>query len=513
MTKFYQNSEMTYVHNRYTEENVFIGRTPKTILIPTYEENKQRLPQVVWENHASAIECYDAAWKLAFSNLHNPTEESRFVSPYIDAAFNDCIFMWDSCFMLMFGKFGSRVFPFQNTLDNFYALQHKDGFISREIDEKDGTEKFTHYDPCSTGPNILPWCEYEYYKITGDKKRIAEVFPPLLAYHQWMKEYRTWRDGTYWSTGWGCGMDNSPRLMANSNLDIRRFSNGHMVWVDACMQQLISCNILIEMGEICVRGEETAELKREKKHLISVLNDKLWDEETAFYYDLWDNGELNMAKTIGSYWALLADVVPANRMERFIAHLENENEFNRPNRIPTLSADNEYYADGGDYWCGSVWAPTNYMVLKGLSRNGYHRLAFDIAKTAVANTVKTYEQTGTIWENYAPEYAGKGSDAKSDFVGWSGLFPISMLIEYVFGLELKAEKNEIVWHINLTDTFGVKQLPFGKDGVVSLLCNHRENAAERPQITVTSNVAFTLTVEWNGQTETVNVTEKGEHLL
>lgn len=506
MRKFYQNEEITYIHNKYVQENIFIGRKIKTVPIPKYEEAKERLPQPIWENHVSALECYDAAWKIAFSNLHNPSEKSRFISPYIDAAFNNCIFMWDSCFMLMFGKFGNRVFPFQNTLDNFYALQHKDGFISREISELDGSEKFTHYDPSSTGPNILPWCEYEYYKITGDQRRLSNIFSPLLAYHQWMREFRTWRDGTYWSTGWGCGMDNLPRMQENDNLDIRCFSNGHMVWVDACMQQLISCNILIEMGLICGRREETEELEREKEYLVTVLNNKLWDEETAFYYDLWDNGELNMVKTIGSYWALLADLVPPERMGRFIAHLDNENEFNRPNRIPTLAADNRYYAKDGNYWCGSVWAPTNYMVLKGLAQNGYHKIAFDIAKTAVENVVKTYEQTGTIWENYAPEYAGKGNVAKADFVGWSGLFPISMLIEYIFGLELNAEHNEIVWHINLIDKFGVNRLPFGKNGTVSLLCERRINSAERPNISVKSDISFTLILEWNGQTEKIMVT-------
>lgn len=504
MAQFFQNDEITYICNKYVQENSFIGRKVKNVTIPSYEEAKEYLPQVIWEGHEAETECYDAAWKTAFTNIHNPAENSRLISPYIDAAFNGCIFMWDSCFMLMFGKFGDRAFPFLRTLDNFYALQHKDGFISKEISESDGSEKFTRFDPSSTGPNIMAWCEYEYYKITGDKTRLSKIFSPLLAYHQWFKENRTWRDGTYWSSGWGCGMDNMPRMREKDNMDVRCFSNGHMVWVDTCMQQLMNCNILIKIGEVCGRSGETAELKQEKEKLTSIINEKLWDEETGFYYDLWSCDEKNMVKTIGSYWGLLADVVPANRIERFVAHLENEAEFKRPNRVPTLSADNEYYSADGNYWCGSVWAPTNYMVLQGLSRNGYHDLAFDIAKNAVENVAEVYKQTGTIWENYSPEYALSGNQAKSEFVGWSGLFPISMLIEYVFGIELNMENNEIVWHIRLIDAFGVKQLPFG-GGTVSLMCSRRDKKTDYPQISVLSDISFTLILEWNGQQEKIEV--------
>ena len=163
------------------------------------------------------------------------------------------------------------------------------------------------------------------------------------------------------------------------------------------------------------------------------------------------------------------------------------------------------YDDKGNYWCGSVWAPTNYMILKGLSENGYHELAYEIANNCVLNVVKVFEETGTLWENYAPESSQKGSIAKKDFVGWSGLFPISILIEYVFGIKINAEKNEIVWHINLTDEFSVKKLPFGVLGKVDLTCMSRKNIDEKPEIYVNSDIDFTLNILWNGKSKTIYV--------
>ena len=107
---------------------------------------------------------------------------------------------------MMFGRYAIRAFNFQKTLDNFYARQHKDGFICRELRETGPGEHFTRHDPSSTGPAILSWTEWEYYKTTA---------------------------------GWGCGN-----------------------------------------------------------------------------------------------WALLAEIVPPERLERFVAHLDNEKEFKRPNRVP-----------------------------------------------------------------------------------------------------------------------------------------------------------------------------------
>ncbi|MFI3202455.1 MAG: hypothetical protein R3Y54_13220 [Eubacteriales bacterium] len=44
-------------------------------------------------------------------------------------AFNDHLFMWDSAFIVQFGKYANHIFSFQNTLNNSYVTQEEDGFI------------------------------------------------------------------------------------------------------------------------------------------------------------------------------------------------------------------------------------------------------------------------------------------------------------------------------------------------------------------------------------------------
>ena len=126
--------------------------------------------------------------------------------------------------------------------------------------------------------------------------------------------------------------------------------------------------------------------------------------------------------------------MPPARLAPFVAHLEDPRAFKRPHRVPSLSADHPAYDARGGYWKGAVWAPTTYMVLRGLTEVGRDALAHEIGRNHLDNVVAVFEKTGTVHENYAPESAAPGTPSKRDFVGWTGLPPIAVLLEYVFGL-------------------------------------------------------------------------------
>ena len=488
---YQMDDDLAYDCEPLVTENAFINKPKDTQPLPSYEGSAELLPRPVWDGHDDTLACYDKAWKLAFGNLRAPQPDDGMVSNYIDTAFNGFLFMWDSSFITMFGKYGARAFDFQRTLDNLYARQHADGFICREICEAKKGDQFHRFDPVSTGPNILAWAEWESFLVTGDAARIRAVFPVLLAYHLWLKKYHTWPDGTYWSTGWACGMDNQPRQKPGYSCE---FHHGHMVWADACIQQILSCKTLIKMAQLIGREADTAVLAEEEERLTRAVNEKLWDDKTAFYYDLWDDGSLSGVKSIGAYWALLAGIVPEGKLDAFVAHLENPAEFNRPHRVPTLSADHPEYAENGGYWRGSIWAPTNYMVLKGLEKYGYHKLAHDIARSHVANVTQVFTATGTLWENYAPETPAPGKPAKSDFVGWTGLSPISMLIEYVFGIHGDAASRKITWHIACSERHGVLRYPIG-GATVDLVCPEHA-PGEKPTVQISASAPVTVEVIW-----------------
>jgi hypothetical protein len=516
----------THVRQSYLEENTFLHQIPQIEALLTFEQVRQRLPDPFWDKHQSIVDCYWRAWELAFSHLSPATGDNGFISNYIDSAFNGNVFMWDSGFMTFFGLYGRRVFNFQRTLDIFYCKQHSDGFICREISGFTGNDAFHRFDPSSTGPNILAWAEWNYYLHTEDRARLETVFPVLLAFHLWNKAYRTWQDGTYWSTGWGCGMDNLPRVAPHYH---EWWSHGHLSWIDANIQAILSAKILVKIALLLNREDVIPGLQEEVDNLTAMVNDTMWSEENAFYFDRQRTGRLSGVKHIGAYWALLAEILPEERKDVFIAHLNHPKEFKRLHCIPALSADHPLFDPTGGYWRGGVWAPTNYMVLKGLEVCGYNDLAHEIARNHLGNVVQVFESketpwlnadqfkkffhldqleidtSYTLWENYAPDFPSPGAMSKPGYVGWTGLPPIAVFIENILGIKPAAEPSSLVWDVRLLEQHGIKQYPFGGTGQVDLLCKSRKLHAEKPQIEVKSNQPLTIKVIWGAGESTIVV--------
>jgi len=482
----------TYVMETLVAENQF--RTQKTVkTIPgAFEKARKLLPAPYWEGHNEQINMYWKAWQIGIKNICQPEDGSGFVSSYIAPAYNGNIFMWDDSFITMFCRYGRRFFPFQQTLDNFYAKQHPDGFICREI-RADGSDCFGRYDPTSTGPNLLPWSEWLYYTSTGDENRLNKVFPVLAAYYKWLKLNRTWRNGTYWSSGWGTGMDNMPRVPEGYNTI---YSNGHMIWLDACLQQIQVAQILLKMGFYLERWQEIEEFEDDIKKLTNYINKNMWSEKDGFLYDQYENDSLSGTQGIYAYWALHTDVLPKQRLDRLVAHLDDTATFNRPHRVPSLSAANSKYKANGRYWVGGVWPGTNYMVVSGLVEKGYRRMAWDIVRNHYDQVFKVFQETGTFWEYYAPEATEPGFMARKDFVGWTGLPPIADLIEYIFGIRSDYAEKKLTIDVNLLDGYGIDHYPWGEDGQLDIKVGKRKNSDQKPHVTIKSTSDIEVTLLW-----------------
>jgi hypothetical protein len=487
----------TYVEIPFAQENAFRRRARRSAGDwPSFVEARERLlPVPHWPGQTAAIECYWRCWQIAFENFRRATEENGFVSDFSSTMFNDCLYMWDSVFITLFGRYGDRAFKFQHTLDNFYGKQHPDGGICRQFREGNGTECYSRFDPAGSGPNVLGLSEYEYFLQFGDRERVAQVFPALVAYGQWNRKYRTWPNGSYWGTGLSSGMDNQPRIPAGAHLQL---DHAHRTWVDSTLQAVLANRIVLEFADLLGRLDEVQDFADENASLIPWINQHLWDETTGFFHDLRrDQTRLTEVKTIGAYWALLADVVPPERLDRFVSHLDNDSEFRRRHRIPSLSADTPGYDADGGLWLGGVWAPTNYMVLRGLSQRGYEPLAQQIAENHYFNVVESFSRTKSVWEHHAPDATGEGR-GRSDFVGWTGITPIAVLFEYLFGLRYDSRKQRLTWKLNRTDELGVSRYPFGRDGLADLRVAARANLADKPQVTVSASQPLEVELIWSG---------------
>jgi hypothetical protein len=470
----------------FIKKNVFRKQVYKHREMLSFGEAKTRLPVPVIPDNPEWVEMYWRAWEIAWSNLRRPKPSSNFVSNYMSPVDSDHIHMWESAFITQFGLYGRRAFDFQGTMNNFYAKQHDDGFICRQIDQENGRDLFRPFEPDSTGPPIFSWAEWRYYRQTGDSQRLVDVFWPLLSYYRWFRANRTWPNGLYWATGLSSGMSNQNRVPDGL------CHHCHWAWVDATMQGAIDSQILSNMALLLDLREVAEELAGEHMRILDEANIQLWDEEEGFYLDAAPDGHYSPVFSIGAYWALLdSKMVSGRRLELFLQHLRDGDAFQRPHQLPSMSAVSEGYdAETGNRWQGGVWSPTNYMVLKGLDAVDQKGLAHKIAYNHLENIATVFERTDTFWEHYAPEEAAPGQGAKADYVGWTGLSPIAILIEDIIGLQSNWPSRQVSWQRRYkSDSFyGVRNYPLGADGWLDI-------EGDNEKITVKTTVPFTLLVQ------------------
>jgi len=462
-----------------------------------------RVPRPVLDDHADWLELYDAAWKIAFDHVKSPEPGSGLVAEFMDEAFSSWIFQWDTAFMVMFARYGNGEVPVGGSFDNFYAFQHDDGFICRQISEEDGRGRFGRDEADAINPPLFSWVEWQVYRMHGDAERVRRVLPVLVKYFDWIKQNRRRESGLYYVSNWGSGMDNSPRCptkgwSAHDDYDY--------TWIDMSAQQALNALYVSRLAGAVGETGLAERFAREHAELSDLINRLMWSGKARFYYDLDEKGRFSRVKTIATFWTLIAEVTTQRHADALVKHIKNEKEFWRPHPVPTLARNNIYYANEGGYWRGSIWAPTEYMTVKGLDRFGYRDLAREIVGLHLDNMYTVLKDTGTIWENYAPEMPAPGDPSKGDFVGWSGVGPIAMLIEDIIGIDADGVDGVVRWRLRETGRNGVRGLKFGNHEV-SLVADKRAAADAPARIEYEAAGPFALEVDINGKVERFELKE------
>lgn len=465
----------------YFNKKKYDGKPPFT-----FDEVKDKLPDPLVEAKPEWNQCYWYAVRVLFRNTHTPEKNSGYVSNFVDAAFNDDIFLWDTCFMTLFCNLFHKYVPGICSLDNFYCKQFDDGEIPREMVRNTGKDFLlwvnaynkplysyfhNHYgfrglsqmtnlkyedmykpslgrtvekNPYLTLDNlnhpILAMAEWESYCHTGDAERLNLVFEPLYQYYRAFRYHVRHADGLY-VTDWA-SMDNSPR---NKYLGFG---------VDPSCEMVLFAGNLLDMLEVLKKnGYEVKDyqsrmefLKTDRQATVDAIQKYMWNEEDGFFYDVTFEGKQSKVKTAAAFWALISGVANKEQQKRLVEWLENPAAFNRVHRVPVLSADEPEFDPMGGYWSGSVWAPMNAMIVLGLEKCGYRKLARDIAMNHLMVLNQVFRDTGTIWENYPADYISSGNADHADMIGWSGIAPILYYIQYGVGLAVR--QGELEWSLD-----------------------------------------------------------------
>jgi len=477
--------------------------------------NLDDLPRPFVQGRQDWIDSHDMAWRLAHQHIghHEGLAAEWFMD---EACMPDRLWQWDTCFMVLYTAYAPHVFPGIQSLDNFYAWQKDDGFIAMCTLFATGEPAYGE----RVNPPLFAWIEWDYYRHTGDDSRFKRVLPTLVKYFDWIKANRRRprivspdeelnpsnvsahdSDGLYWATAPGAmGMDNSPRGMHLS------WTGGETAWIDLSSQQALAA-LYLQRIATHIGDEQTARrFKHEYADITHLVNQWMWCDRTRFYHDIFLDGNYLSCKTAAGFWPMLGEFASQEQAAALVGHLLNPNEFARPHPVPSLSYDDPNYCESGAYWLGGVWAPTNYMIVRGLHQYGYGDVAHDIAVKHLDGIAGVRQQIepSTIWEAYAPEQVTPSTDkskvnyARPDFCGWSAMGATAMFYENVIGIRRDTPARTLTWDIRLDQPHGFERYPF--------LGTNIELRYANGQVTINSPVEFTLKWHRGSVTGTTTVT-------
>ena len=295
------------------------------------------------------------------------------------------MWLWDSAFHAL----GLRHFAPEWAKDAIRAVlakQKANGFVPHMMGVS------AQSDSVVTQPPVLSWATWEVFSKVDDKEFLEYCYPKLKAMVLYDCENLD-RDGSglwEWESPGASGMDNSPRFdqPLGDAVDLCSFLVNEMSYLEKIATVLsITCDV---------------QMWFEMKSTYSALvNERMWDEATGFYYDLTPDAQMLRLKTVAGFMPLFAGISNYEQAATVISHLTNPDEFWRALPVPSVSADEPSFS--GDMWRGPVWVNYNYLIIQGLLQYGYLSYAKDLRDRTLREVERWYLNDGVIYEFYDSE--------------------------------------------------------------------------------------------------------------
>lgn len=289
-----------------------------------------------------------------------------------------------------------------------------------------------------TKPPVASWGAMNVYKATGDKAFLAEIFDKLYKFHQWwyaerdhdkngICEYGS-TDGTLIAAAWESGMDNGVRFDDTEMLKNDVENSWSMNQESICLNSFLYVDklTLAEMAAILGKQDLAEQLKKEAEPIKQYVQEKMFDEETGFFYDVrLGTGEKIKVMGAEGWLPLWAGIATPEQAERVKQNMMDEKHFNAYLPLGTLDVSHPALRPVRGYWRGPVWFDQVYFGITGLQRYGYVQEADVLTRKFMAHA-QGLMTDGPIHENYNPL---TGEALNSPNFGWSSALMMKLLLQ------------------------------------------------------------------------------------
>lgn len=306
--------------------------------------------------------------------------------------------------------------------------------------------------------NFNIWAIYQYYLIHPDNNFLRMILPRLKKYADCLVD--KYADGNdmlqivkvhqltgkeYQPSFWYFHQFPKDCLNKDTYTYLKRVDSSVYLYLN-----------LAGLSRLCkgVNDQEAVKYLNLAEKLKNQINDKMWDEESAFYYDLhFETEEKAFVKNIVGFYPWWADIAPQNRNKGFETLFSDE--FETGYMFPSVSRKCPAYAPNGSWmgnffkgrdgcvWNGPSWPYTNGIIIDALGKyslknNHYYdkQFAEKLHRYALQHFRNGNPEEPYLVEHYNPETG----EPLSDEVDYNHSFFLDLIMKYVVGLQVFEDK-------------------------------------------------------------------------
>jgi hypothetical protein len=347
-------------------------------------------------------------------------------------------FEWDAFFNTLLASLESEALA-RDTLAAVIATQYPHGVVPNWRTRRAGT-------PDRSQPPVGAYLVLSTWLRRPGAFDLATVVPALDRWHDWWARRRR-PSGLYawgsnptevgpfappWEQGapdrqraaWESGQDDLPNWD-----DVPWDESRHTLaldCVDLSALLALDAECLAMLHDLAGAVDRAAVRRAEHAALCRAIDEQLWDDARGAYFDRFDDGRFSTRFAASNFLPLLAGAVPPDRRDRLLSHLEDPARFWGRWVVPTIARSDPAFADQ-QYWRGTIWPPTNFLVHASLHRCGADALASELAARSVDLFLGDWRRHQVSRENFS-SIDGRGGGHRHQ--SWGPLFAWIGLAEF-----------------------------------------------------------------------------------
>jgi len=361
-------------------------------------------------------------------------------------------FCWDTAFHALGLIYVDPLLAREN-IEGLLSHQREDGLIPNALTSDKDTD-------LRSQPPIIIYSAVVYAEATNDLDSLRRWYPRLKKYYLWwavkgalgaknpgdlgedlgalVSPFTGSRDPSHpWRAYWAAcssGMDNHPVYDYSEGRVIEHRGNYYLPIKDLMLSSSLAAGAgyMMKAARMLGMPQEETFFRREHERLKRLINEYMWDDSSSFYYPITLEGDKIKVKTIQAFIPLYAEVASRGDAEELINHLVSKDEFWGTYGVPSIAFNDKKFmtpqpscmhARDPYYWRGPIWAPTTYLVFRGLLNYGKK----DLAKELVDKWISLLARVGDFVEYYYP--TGEPGATNLSGFSWTAAVTIAMLVE------------------------------------------------------------------------------------